>query len=345
MVLRDQPDDAQSRYTRRRILSLFAHLICFLLPVEMMAEFPRPSAAQDRFFGTGEWNPATPLDPYSVSPVAFRWIDPDGAGSNSATDQDEDDSGADDGDEDNDKVERYMEELFLGFIVYPQEKDELQLTWGLFNGIEGARDGVYFFETEYGITDRFQVGLGLPFHNFEEDSSLDGLRHIELEAYYNFYSNRSTGRAYGVGFEMGLPVAAKGRERNYFYEPFFVAYQEFGNNNAVNFSAALEIEDSLEEDEPVEVGAELTLSVFRKIGKFVPMLELGVELEDERTPTRLAPALYWHPWEKTVDFAISLPIGLNDDTADLGVFFLFILEFEADGPSKTAALPLRRRRG
>jgi hypothetical protein len=173
---------------------------------------------------------------------------------------------------------------------------------------------------------------------------LDGLHHIAFETYYNFYSNRQTGRAYGVGFEVGLPVPAKGRFGSYLYEPFFVAYHEFRPRTAVNFSAALEIEDSLEKGEPTEIGTQLTLSALHKVGKFVPMIELDVEIEPDRTPVRLAPALYWHPWEKTIDFAVSLPIGLNADAASLGVFFLFIVELEGSGSPARAGDPGRLRR-
>jgi hypothetical protein len=69
--------------------------------------------------------------------------------------------------------------------------------------------------------------------------------------------------------------------------------------------------------------------VFRPVGKFVPILEVDLEIAPDEVPVRLAPGLYWHPFDKFLDLAISCPIGLNNDAPDIGLFLLAIMEFDA----------------
>lgn len=234
----------------------------------------------------------------------------------------------DESDEDSDQFEPYLEEIFLGFVIYPQEQGEVQLTWGYFDHVETDHDSLFLFEVEYGITDRLQIGVALP-ADFMPEESFDGVRHVGVELYWNFYSNPNTGRGYGVGFELGLPTdAPTGDSRTYVYEPFAVAYQDF-QSFAVNISGALEVEDALDPSEPTETSGELAAAVFGPVGNFTPMLELGVEIEADETPIRLAPGLYWSPCDKPVDFAIAFPIGLNRDAPDLGIFLLAIIEFDS----------------
>jgi hypothetical protein len=233
----------------------------------------------------------------------------------------------DDEDEEGNNFEPYLEEVFLGFVIYPQEQGEVQLTWGYFDHVETNHDALFLFEVEYGITDRFQIGVEVPVDFMPEDS-FDGVQNIGLELYWNFYSNPQTGRGYGIGFEIGFPTdAPAGESRAYIYEPFVVAYQDF-QTFAVNISGAVEVENPLEPGEPSETSGELAAAVFGPVGRFTPMLEVGVEIEADETPVRLAPGLYWSPCDKPVDFAVALPIGLNRDAPDFGVFLLAIIEFE-----------------
>lgn len=244
-------------------------------------------------------------------------------------DDDADDEGEDESneDDDDDGMERYMEELFLGRVVYPQDKGEVQITEGYFKGVESVSDAVLFTEVEYGITDRFQLSLEVPVE-FNPGESFDGVRALGVEAYWNFYSDRATGRALGAGFEVGAPLDAPEDEpRQVIYEPFFIAYQDFGGV-AANFSAAVEIEDPVSGDERAETTGELAAAVFGAVGPFVPMLECQVEIGPEETPARLAPGLYVRRFWNAVDVGASLPVGLNRDAPEIGVFMFAIVEFE-----------------
>ena len=92
-----------------------------------------------------------------------------------------------------------------------------------------------------------------------------------------------------------------------------------------------EVEDPIATGDETEVEGEIGLALFRRCDQFVPILELGIEIEADETSVRLAPALYWQPrgWANT-EFGVSLPIGLTDDVPDLGVFLLMTREFGGD---------------
>jgi len=234
----------------------------------------------------------------------------------------------DDEDNDDEQITPYIEELFLGKIVYPQEAGEVQLTGGYFHGDEGPDDSTSLFEIEYGITDQLQIGVEAATHSARGESFQD-LQQCSVEVYCNFYSDRRTGGAYGVGFEFGLPVEATADEpRACVYEPFFVAYQDY-HAFAVNLSAALEIADPVVRGGETDVGGDVTLAGFRRVDKVATILEANVEFDSEESPLRLAPGLYWRPFEVPLDLAVSLPIGLNGDAPNLGAYALVIYEFPA----------------
>jgi hypothetical protein len=221
-----------------------------------------------------------------------------------------------------------VEELFLGVVVYPQEKDEVQLTLGYFDGVETAGDTNTVFEIEYGITDRFQIGLEVPLESVA-DEPFDGVRTLGFELYWNCYSDPSVGRALGLGFDLGMPVdSAEGESRAWGYEPFVVAYQEW-QNVALNVCAALEVEDAVE-DESGATSGEVAFGLFPTSGRIIPLVELSVEMESDETPILFAPGLYGKSLIGPIDLAISLPIGLNHDAPDFSLFFLAVLEFDAN---------------
>lgn len=249
----------------------------------------------------------------------------------------DDDSQAED---DDDRLTPCIEELFLGTVVYPQEQNELQFTWGLFHSVETDRDWQLPFEVEYGITDRFQVGLECPAEFYSPDEPFRGTRNLGVNLYYNLYSGRQTGRGLGVGFGWGAPVdAPRDESRYHVYEPYFVAFQQL-DRCAVNFSAGLEIKDPLTAGEATEDTGELALALIGPCEGWTPLLEAGVEIAPDDTAIRLAPGLYLHQVVGPVDVAISLPIGLAGDAPKLGVFLMAIVEIE---PEANGAESARRR--
>ncbi|RMF94093.1 MAG: hypothetical protein D6741_12955 [Planctomycetota bacterium] len=234
-------------------------------------------------------------------------------------------------------IEPILQDLFLGESVYPQERGEWQVTTGFLWAEKREHDFEIPTLIEYGITDRLQFGVEVPttfLRNGPDD--YEGVGNIELDTYYNFWNDPCSRTAYGMGFTIGLPEATPhvGKDA-VLYEPYFVAY---GENDlfATNVYTAIEIEDPLDEHEDTTVGAQFDVACFTEIGSFVPLFELGVELEENgETPVRLAPGIYWKPeaWPET-EFGVSLPIGLNEEAADLGVFVLLTWEFGTESSAR-----------
>jgi hypothetical protein len=75
---------------------------------------------------------------------------------------------------------------------------------------------------------------------------------------------------------------------------------------------------------------------------------VGVEIAAGQTAVRLAPGLYCHRFYRTMDIALSVPIGLDGDAPNLGVFLMAIVELGPDegGRKSTSRLEpasVRRR--
>lgn len=230
--------------------------------------------------------------------------------------------------EEHESVEQIFQELFLGESVYPQEARELQFTTGFLFAHERQHDSRIPVLIEYGLTDRLQIGIEVPIDFLGAD---DGVGNIELEGYWNLLNDRRSGWAAGIGLGLGLPTATpEVGEEELIYEPFFIVYREL-DSLAINFSAGLEIEDSS------EITGELAVALIKRWKPFVLILETGLEIEPDETSLRLAPAIYWQPPCANWELGVSVPVGLNADTPDIGVFVLFTIEFGGTDDDELAA--------
>jgi hypothetical protein len=254
------------------------------------------------------------------------------------SDLDLDDGAEDDENEDDEKVEQIIQELFLGFVVYPQDRREIQLSTGYFrNFTAGSGNWTLPNEIEYGLTDHFQIGFELPVESIRDNEFHGhGLGIAEITPYWNFYSDRRTGRACGVGCNFGLPPREEIGPRAFVYEPFFVAYRRFPRC-AVNLSMFLEVADPIEGGRSADVSGEVALAVFQPFhfprGQLVPIFESTVEIEAEETTVRLAPAAFWQPKRgigRKMEIGVSWPITLGEEEVEAGVFALLIVEFGGD---------------
>jgi hypothetical protein len=230
------------------------------------------------------------------------------------------------------KVEELVEELFLGEVVYPQDAGEIQFSIGHFWHDGRSDRSTLPVLLEYGITDRLQVGVMLPtsFYESSDPEAHDGLANVEFEVYWSFLNDRETGWAAGIGFGYSLPEAVTGAgEDAHGYEPFVVLYREFGCD-ALNFSAAVEIEDPRDSDEARETSGDLAAAYIRPLANLplTALLELATEIEAHETQVQLAPGAYYRPPTAIWEIGCSLPIGLAGEVPDLGVFVMLTFEFE-----------------
>jgi hypothetical protein len=239
------------------------------------------------------------------------------------------------GNEPESRIKDVFQDLFLGELVYPQDRGSLQFSTGLYWANEGKDDFELPLVFQYGITDYFQIGALLPV-DFARTGPLDaeGLGSVEFEAYYNYFNDPRSGRAYGVGFGVALPTATpEVSDRSFVYSPFFVAYREFDALH-VNVSAGIEIEDYLSDRKKTDVGGNVEAAVFEQFGQFIPVVEIGLDDDPDGTFLRLAPELIWQP-RANVEWGVALPIGLTEDTPALGVYTLLTIEFGGESPAKS----------
>ena len=240
-------------------------------------------------------------------------------------------SAADD-EAENDRVEEYFQELFLGEAAYPQDAGETQLSLGHFWTDRGDfRSSLPLF-LEYGITDELQVGVTLPIndHHANDPELRDGLGNVELEVYWALLNCADTGWVAGIGFGYSLPEATTGAgEDAHIYEPFAVLYRDF-HTDALNLSGGLEIEDPRDPADAAETSGEVAVAYIRPdpCRPLVWLLEADAEIESEGTHVRIAPGAYYRPAGGSWELGFSLPVGLTESAPKIGAFAMLTFEFE-----------------
>jgi hypothetical protein len=226
------------------------------------------------------------------------------------------------------KLQEFFQELFLGQMIYPQDNGEIQFSTGFFQATEEKRESRLPVLLEYGITDYFQIAAAVPVDFKRHEEAANGVGNIEFEVYWNYYNNPSNGWASGAGFGLGFPSASPDvGDRAFLYEPFVVVARQI-DRAGINVSAGLEVKDFLEGEKETEVKGDIAAAIYRKFDHFVSLLELGMEVEREKTTVRLAPGLYWRPAWTKAEIGVSFPIGLTTDTPDFGAWLLITREFQ-----------------
>jgi hypothetical protein len=233
-------------------------------------------------------------------------------------------AGVADAAEDEERVPEVVQELFLGPIVYPQGQLELQAGAG-FQWKRGEEGDVFSvpFAIEIGLTDRFQLGVGLA----AERSSVEGAAvdiSPEVGALYNAHNDPAIGSALSLGCEIGLPVASPGGPRVLAIEPFLVGYKSFAPVH-LNLSLSLSMESSPPGESGLEVSFEPAVGALFGDGPVVTSIEIGAELGAETPAVTVAPGLFLHPWDD-VEIAIAAPLTFPDKSA--GVVLSLVVERE-----------------
>ena len=112
------------------------------------------------------------------------------------------------------KVEKFVEELFLGEIVYPQDQGEFQFTTGYLKankgndflfGAKGEDDFEIPLLFEYGLTGYVQL-VAEVLIGFKRTGRADReeVGKVESTVYLDFLNDPRSGRARGYGMALGL---------------------------------------------------------------------------------------------------------------------------------------------
>tara|TARA_B100000686_G_C16795368_1_gene981901 strand:- start:3555 stop:4397 length:843 start_codon:yes stop_codon:yes gene_type:complete len=109
-------------------------------------------------------------------------------------------------------VPQPIQEMFQSNLVYPQEKNELQLT--LFPSFNKSNDSEItrtLFEIEYGITDAFQIIFewdGLLTKNMDDGPTYSGSGDIELGVQYSFMGLGDGDTHFSLGSLAEIPIGS-----------------------------------------------------------------------------------------------------------------------------------------
>lgn len=221
--------------------------------------------------------------------------------------------------------EQPVQDLFQSVLVYPQEKNELQLTVSpRFH--KGQEENLWIMRVglEYGVTDAFQVGFEWDAYKYrdpDDESSEQGTGDVELEAGYSWMS--ISGLPVHAALAMGvlIPVGNEDKELgegSVAYEPIAILAADLDvlNGGQVFVNVGAEI-DKDETEKFVNVGA------FVAVRNWVPSLEWNWgEEEEERY---LTPGLTWTSggaWQ----IGLGVPVGLEDEADDYRVIFQIVHE-------------------
>ena len=129
--------------------------------------------------------------------------------------------------------EQPLQEVFQAEVVYPQEKGSFQITTGLnLRQTSGAGFCQIPINLEYGITDRWQLGLqGSAIRtNHVVGVSRLGAGDLGIATKYSLMNVADSNSHLAIGFELSLPIGAmsKGMSEGLIqYEPFVIAARDF----------------------------------------------------------------------------------------------------------------------
>ncbi|MDH3527096.1 MAG: transporter [Gammaproteobacteria bacterium] len=218
--------------------------------------------------------------------------------------------------------EQPLQEVFQSELVYPQEAGEVQVTFApqFHDGAEAKRWELPV-TVEYGVTDDLQVELEWKAYvrdDRDDEPATDGIGDIEIGLQYSWMRIKGSRFHAAAGVEVGIPTGDEDKqlgEGDASIEPYGIFAADLPDDRGQLFVHA-GIEFSNDVDEP-----------FVNIGGFVPMGDVVVTAEWNWSEEQrfLTPGLVWQS-EKSWEFGIGVPIGLNDASDDYRVIVLAIYE-------------------
>lgn len=245
--------------------------------------------------------------------------------------------------------EQPVQEVFQTELVYPQEKGEVQITFGTtFSRNSASRMFRSPISLEYGLTNRWQVELEWNASTYkrelDENETSRGTGDLRFGTKYSFMNIANSPYHAAFGFEVGLPTASihKGLTEGFIeYEPYVAVARDFKKLNRAQIFAQLGFGfmqrfKSVEhdDDEEVEAGAhELSVNV----GAFVPFRKVRFTAEvnwqnnrwnnnGDENDLYVTPGFIYQPahhWE--VGFGV--PVGTTKSADNFRAIFKLVREF------------------
>lgn len=244
------------------------------------------------------------------------------------------------------KFKQPVQEVFQTELVYPQEKNEFQITLPFtYQKSKEDKHLIIPVNLEYGISDAWQLEIGWNSYQYlymNSDIAVQGIGDIEIGTKYSFMNINDSNFHAAIGFEIGLPLGDEDKELSegmVEYEPYVILaldFPEFGNAQVFTQAGVsfLQQEEQEEGEEPE------THEISVNGGFFIPFRQLifTSELNWNASYTKdssenqfyYTPGMVWNlpsSWE----IGIGMPIGLNQESDAYRCIAMIIYEFDIGG--------------
>lgn len=225
------------------------------------------------------------------------------------------------GDQSNHPLPEYIQEFFLSDAVRCQEKGEWQLTAGVDSRRHIGTSSL--LKTEYGVTNRLQFGVELPYGVTEEErlESASQWKTVSLGVDYQIIrSDRPF--ALSVGMAFGIPVRSNGEVE---YEPTILMAKSF---RKLQIHANLVAD--IEEEKP---SFQYNLaSVYPIKSHWFPTMEFNGRSLRGNGAYYLTPGIYRNLRHR-VELGVGVPLGVGGRAGSVGIVGKATWEFGRDhGP-------------
>jgi hypothetical protein len=205
------------------------------------------------------------------------------------------------------QLKEYIQEFFLSDAVRCQERGEWQLTAGVdFRPSVGT---VSLLKTEYGVTNRLQLGVELPYGLTEEESPETRSRWstASLGVEYQII-RRDYPFALSAGIAFGIPVRSNGEVE---YEPTILMAKSF-RKLQIHASFVADIE---EEKPSFQYNV---ASVYPVRRHWFPTFEFNGRSLHGKPASYLTPGLYRHLGHR-LEFGAGVPLGVGGTAGRAGI--------------------------
>ncbi len=223
--------------------------------------------------------------------------------------------------EDEDGIEPYMQELFLGEMAFAQEQAEVQIGVGLNNMTSGDFDlSELTVSFEYGLTDQLEVAFSAPYLFTDGNAgNVNGLGDVELGFLYNVVNNESW--VMSVALETSLTTGDEQKglgEEHGEWAPSLLFATQVGKAQLF-FGIGGEFSDG-------ESATTLSAATAFELSGMTAVLELNGEYGDEGDEAYFAAGLV-KKMSGNSELQAGLSTGLTDDSADWGFIIKWNIEF------------------
>jgi len=223
------------------------------------------------------------------------------------------------------------EELAITRSIDVQDEDEFQTSLSARHlRLPHERSTTVRADLEYGVTDRLQAIVGLPYglRDAAGGPSVNGLEDLELGLRYAVLDFRTRPLALDVGLTVDLPTGSHRKELGagrVSLEPNFTLSQWLGHvNGQLSFSwrrsgigGRAEAEDEFEYD----------VALLYPWREWFLTFEGAGETEESKTAYYAVPELVWKP-RRHLELLVAVPVGLTGAAADYGVIAGITVEIE-----------------